>query len=126
MSRRIALSLALLSVLASACGTGGLRSPTFTPTPTETLTPRPSPTSTPTSTHTNTSTATATATLTQTATATAAICPKGTILHPSVNRCFYATRTPKPEHSYCEDIGKAADCRASGCTWIRKTRTCSP
>jgi hypothetical protein len=130
MIMRYAPLVMILGIMLTACGPGTLR--TGTPTPSETAPPLPSltvaPTETavPTATSTNTATATVTAAATWTPRPAALTCPKGTVLRASVNKCFYATRTPKPEHSYCEDFGKAADCRANGCTWIRKTRSCSP
>jgi len=130
MNRRITLAVAALCLLGSACGPGGLLSNTATPSATSTAIPTLTsvPTEAPAATATVIATATATATATPSPALTAAAlaCPKGTVLRPSVNRCFYATRTPKPEHSICEDYGKASECRANGCTWIRKTRSCSP
>ncbi len=125
---RYILSLASLAICLAAWGCGGpgpLTNPTLTPQATSTSIPTATaaPMDTPTSVPTETSIATATAT--QMAAPTAAICPKGTVLLPSVNRCFYATRTPKPESPFCEQFKKASDCVSNGCSWNKKVGFCS-
>lgn len=125
MNRRFASAVVAVFLLSSACGPGGLLGPTVTPSPTATINPPLSATWTPTFTSTATPTSTATGTPTETLTPTAVSCPKGTVLRASVNSCFYATRTRKPENA-CQDYHTAAECSSHACTWIRKTGTCSP
>lgn len=122
MNLRFVVVVVAVFLLTSACGPGGWLGPTVTPSPTETPSPTLSPAST--STATVTPTATETAAPTQTLAPTAVSCPKGTVLRPSLNKCFYATRTPKP--SACLKYDDADECLSSGCTWDKKTRTCGP
>jgi hypothetical protein len=109
-----------LTLLLSACNLGPLSEPT--PTPPATATPSQTPA--PTSTETPTVTATAPFFPTQTLTPTAITCPKGTVLLPSVNRCFYATRTPKVEEPYCVQFTHKWACINNGCFWDRSVKSC--
>ncbi len=105
----------------SGCGPGPLTNPTSTSLAPATAAPTltPLPTDTPTLAPTETPTAT------QTPAPTAVTCPKGTVLRPSVNKCFYATRTPKPEIPFCEQWKKRTECVANGCSWDKKVGLCS-
>jgi hypothetical protein len=109
-----------LTIFLSACDLGPLARPTPTPLPTATSTPTLAPTST----DTPTATSTATSFPTQTFTPTAVTCPKGTLLQPSVNKCFYASRTPKPELSYCQHFKYKWACINNGCFWDRTVQLC--
>ncbi len=111
-----------LALLLSACDLGPLSQPTPTPPATATSTP----TVTPTSTETPTAAPTATSFPTQTSTPTAVTCPKGTVLRPSVNGCFYVTRTPKPEDTYCQHFMHKWICINNGCPWNGQTKLCGP
>jgi hypothetical protein len=62
---------------------------------------------------------------TETRAPTAITCPKGTVLEPSVNRCFYATRTPKVEEPYCVQFSHKWACINHGCSWSDQTKNCS-
>jgi hypothetical protein len=71
---------------------------------------------------TDTFAATATSTATATFTPTAINCPKGTILIPSLGKCYYATRTPKPKQPAgldCSTISSQSVCTSSGCSWTK-------
>ena len=111
----------ILAFLLSACNLGPLLWPTPTAVPTATSTPTLAPTST----QTPTATSTATFLPTQTPAPTAINCPKGTVLKPSVNRCFYATRTPKPEILYCQHFTHKWACINNGCAWDGVAKSCS-
>jgi len=124
MTDRFSVAALAVMLLASACGPGELLGSAVTPSPTETTSPTLTLTSTVTST--STAAATATAAATQTLSSTAVICPNGTVLRPSLNRCFYASRTPKPKLDACLSYKKASDCISNGCGWNKKTGTCSP
>lgn len=119
--RWLCLSLVLLL---SACDLGPLSKPTPTLMPTATSSPTQAPTSTETPTATSTATTTATATVTETLSPTAVSCPKGTVLLPSLNKCFYATRTPRPEIPYCQQFDHKAACISNGCSWHTTGRFC--
>jgi hypothetical protein len=110
-----------LAIALAGCGSGPLSKPTLTPLPTATSAPTltAAPTETPTTAPTPTSIPT------QTLAPAAVTCPKGTVLRPSVNRCFYATRAPKPEIPYCEQFAKKSDCTSHGCSWNTKVGFCS-
>jgi hypothetical protein len=109
-----------LALLLPACDLVPLSRPTPTPLPTATS----SPTLAPTSTETATVTPTATPFPTQTPRPTAVTCPKGTVLEPAVNRCFYATRTPKVEEPYCQQFAHKWACINNGCFWDRAVQLC--
>ncbi len=121
----LALTVAAFCMTASGCGPGPLSKPTLTPESTATTVPTFTPTPTDTPTTAPTAIATTTTLPTQTLAPTAVTCPKGTILRPSVNKCFYATRTPKPEIPFCEQFKKASDCISNGCSWNKKVGFCS-
>ena len=105
----------------SACDLGPLSEPTPTPVATATSIPTLAPTAT----ETSTAASTATFSVTETIAPTAVTCPKGTVLRPSLNKCFYATRTPKPQIPYCEQFAHKVDCINSGCSWNTKIGFCS-
>lgn len=107
-----------LTLLLSACDLGPLAPATPTPLPTATSVPSLAPTST------QMPTPTATSSPTQTFTSTAVTCPKGTLLNPRVNACFYASRTPKPELSYCQHFKYKWACINNGCFWDRSVQLC--
>jgi hypothetical protein len=88
-----AMTVVLVSTVASGCVSGSLFRPTETPTPTETNTPTvtPSPTSTPTATRTPTTTRTPTPSRTPTATATRTPRPR-----PTTNPADLTTTPPTP------------------------------
>jgi hypothetical protein len=110
-----------LTLLFLGCDLGPLSG--ATPTPPATATP--TATVTPPATATPTLTSTATFFATYTATPTAITCPKGTVLEPSVNRCFYATRTPRPpEPTYCQHFKYKWACINNGCFWDRTVQLC--
>lgn len=110
-----------LALVLSACDLGPLSQPTPTPTATAT----PTATLVPTSTQTPIPSATETLLPTRTFTPTAVTCPKGTVLLSSLNRCFYATRTPKPpEPSYCSHFRYKWACMNQGCFWDRTNKVC--
>jgi hypothetical protein len=56
---------------------------------------------------------------------TALTCPKGTSLNPSDNRCYFATRTPKPEDIYCPEYGNKSACLKHGCSWNAVKSECT-
>jgi hypothetical protein len=47
------------------------------------------------------------------------------VLRASVNRCFYATRTPKVEIPYCQQFTHKWACIDNGCSWNGKVGLCS-
>jgi hypothetical protein len=59
-----------------------------------------------------------------TLTPTPLVCPKGTVLDPQKNACFYASPTPEPKAADCTAFGAAAACKNNGCSWDAKTSTC--
>ena len=113
-----------LAVLPLACNLGPLLWET-TPTPTATATASAIPTLAPASTETPTVAPTAYLIPTQAPAPTAINCPKGTELRPAENRCFYVTRTPKPQDIYCPEYKNKSGCINHGCTWNAKTGVCS-
>jgi hypothetical protein len=56
---------------------------------------------------------------------TSITCPRGTELRVSENKCFYVTRTPKPEDIYCPEYPNKAGCVKHGCSWNAETGTCT-
>ncbi len=118
-------TLAAFCLIAAGCGPGPFTNPTATPESTASAVPTLAPTQTATSTEAPSATATLIASATQTLAPTAVTCPKGTVLRPSVNKCYYATRTPKPEIPFCEQFKKATDCTLNGCSWNKKVGLCS-
>ena len=111
-----------LAVLPLACNIGPLL---LGATPTATATASAIPTLAPASTETPTVAPTAYFMPTQVPAATAINCPKGTELRPSENRCFYVTRTPKPQDIYCPAYTHKSGCINHGCSWNAKTGVCS-
>ena len=110
-----------LAFVLSSCDLGPLVPSTSTPdltaTDTATVTPKATETLTP--------TLTATLTETPTATPTALSCPKGTVLVPDQNKCFFATRTQKPpEPTYCQHFRYKWACINQGCFWDRTVQLC--
>jgi hypothetical protein len=64
---------------------------------------------------------------TATLTSTAVYCPKGTILIPSLGKCYYATRTPKPQGTAapaCASYKNPSACTLNGCSWDKVPSTC--
>ena len=114
--------LVSLAFVLLACNLGPLL---LEATPTAPATATPIPTLAPTSTETPTAAPTAYFIPTQVPAPTAITCPKGTELRPSVNRCFYVTRTPKPENRYCPQFTHKWSCINNGCSWDAKAGVCS-
>ncbi len=125
MKHVFALIIVAFGLTTAGCGPGPLTNPTPTPTAPATVVPTLTPAPTDTPTLAATATASVAATSTQALAPTAVTCPKGTVLRPSVNKCFYATRTPKPEIPFCEQFKKATDCTSNGCSWNKKVGFCS-
>ena len=107
--------------LLSSCDLGPLSRPTATAVATTTSTA----TATSTSTQTATAAPSSTPLPTQTFTPTAVTCPKGTVLLPSVNRCFFATRTQRPpEPTFCQHFKYKWACINNDCFWDRTVQLC--
>jgi hypothetical protein len=120
MNRRIALAITAICLSALACSVNPFRKPTATPQPPA----APIIVVPPASTDTPPAAVTATAAATQTLASTAIVtCPKGTTLNPSLNACFFASRTPKPLP--CDTWKSPIDCALHACTWTKKTGLCS-
>jgi hypothetical protein len=107
-----------LAVLPLACNLGPLiLGTTPTETPTATATTTEIPTLAPLSTDTPAVSPTAYLIPTVVPSPTGLTCPKGTALNLSDNRCYYATRTPRPQDIHCPDYANKAACLKHGCTW---------
>ena len=117
-----------LSILPLACRLGPLilgAGPTATPTATATATETASPTFAPASTEAPTLAPTAFLIPTVVPSPTALTCPKGTSLNLTDNRCYFATRTPKPEDIYCPEYQNKAACLKHGCSWNAVKSECT-
>jgi len=121
--KRILIALAFLT---PACNLGPVifgSGPTETPTPTATASEIP--TLAPVSTDTPVVTPTFFLIPTVVPSPTALTCPKGTALNPSDNRCYFATRTPKPVDVYCPEYQNKSACQKHGCSWDAVKAECN-